>query len=136
VRVSYDYLILTFNFHEPICSLSLSACMVLFNHHSLLLKALGLIPPARYPWLSRTLHMMPVARNTPSPPTSPRPSKRVKLDDSEATKPQALIAEEDSWRIPVDYTNGVVLAPMVRSGSRKKVHFFSSCPFMHLPHLA
>ncbi|CAE7190111.1 unnamed protein product [Rhizoctonia solani] len=61
---------------------------------------------------------MPVARKSPSPPSSPRPSKRAKLDDDKAESSSTTASRvDDSWRIPVDYTNGVILAPMVRSGT-------------------
>ncbi|KDN49127.1 hypothetical protein RSAG8_02480, partial [Rhizoctonia solani AG-8 WAC10335] len=60
---------------------------------------------------------MPVARESPSPPSSPRPSKRVKLEDKVDNSPTTESTVDDSWRIPVDYTNGVILAPMVRSGT-------------------
>lgn len=84
----------------------------------------------------RTLRTMPVARHTPSPPASPRPHKRAKLaeGDNETSRESALETNnDDSWRIPVDYTNGVVLAPMVRSGSRKKVQFLDVGLASHLP---
>ncbi|QRV94740.1 tRNA-dihydrouridine synthase 1 [Ceratobasidium sp. AG-Ba] len=61
---------------------------------------------------------MTVSRHSPSPPSSPRPSKRVKLSGDE-NRLSTRASTDDSWRIPVDYRNGVVLAPMVRSGSRK-----------------
>ncbi|KAB5592040.1 TRNA-dihydrouridine synthase [Ceratobasidium theobromae] len=48
---------------------------------------------------------------------SPRPSKRAKIDDSQVESRPPTPGEDDSWRVPVDYSNGVVLAPMVRSGS-------------------
>ncbi|CAE6387019.1 unnamed protein product [Rhizoctonia solani] len=60
---------------------------------------------------------MAVARESPSPPSSPRPSKRVKLDDNPEVPPATTSKIDDSWRITVDYTNGVILAPMVRSGT-------------------
>ncbi|KAH7338955.1 hypothetical protein B0J17DRAFT_570963 [Rhizoctonia solani] len=60
---------------------------------------------------------MPVSRESPSPPSSPRPSKRVKLDDDADDSLATASKIDDSWRIPVDYTNGVILAPMVRSGT-------------------
>ncbi|KAG8753986.1 hypothetical protein FRC12_011357 [Ceratobasidium sp. 428] len=59
---------------------------------------------------------MAVSRHTPSPPSSPRPQKRAKLSGHEREESTQAVMD-DSWRIPVDYTNGVVLAPMVRSGS-------------------
>ncbi|CAE6442722.1 hypothetical protein ACGC1H_007576 [Rhizoctonia solani] len=68
-------------------------------------------------YLSRNLSVMHVARESPSPPSSPRPSKRVKLDDNVKGSPTTTSTVDDSWRIPVDYTNGVILAPMVRSGT-------------------
>lgn len=83
-----------------------------------------------------TLTTMPVARHTPSPPASPRPHKRAKLaeDDNDNSTESALETRlNDSWRIPVDYTNGVVLAPMVRSGSRKKVYFLGVGPILYSP---
>ncbi|KAG8691827.1 hypothetical protein FRC11_008451 [Ceratobasidium sp. 423] len=60
---------------------------------------------------------MPIVRESPSPPSSPRPSKRVKLDDNVESSSTSTSKTDDSWRIPVDYTNGVILAPMVRSGT-------------------
>lgn len=75
---------------------------------------------------------MTAARRTPSLPMSPRPSKRAKIDDSQVESRPPTPGEDDSWRVPVDYSNGVVLAPMVRSGSRKKVHLFCLLPSTHL----
>ncbi|CAE6440941.1 unnamed protein product [Rhizoctonia solani] len=91
-------------------------CTIL-NRHINFLKALRLFPavPRLYP--SQNLSVMPVARESPSPPSSPRPSKRVKLDDNVEGSPTAASKIDDLWRIPVDYTNGVILAPMVRSGT-------------------
>lgn len=84
----------------------------------------------------RTFKTMPIARHTPSPPPSPRPHKRAKLAENgvdSSVKPAPETKLDDSWRIPVDYTNGVVLAPMVRSGSRKKVYFLSVRLTLYLP---
>ncbi|KAG8679997.1 hypothetical protein FRC09_018568, partial [Ceratobasidium sp. 395] len=59
---------------------------------------------------------MAVSRHTPSPPSSPRPQKRAKLSEHEREESTQAVMD-DSWRIPVDYTNGVVLAPMPNSKS-------------------
>ncbi|KAG9078375.1 hypothetical protein FS749_009595 [Ceratobasidium sp. UAMH 11750] len=59
---------------------------------------------------------MTVSHDTPSPPSSPRPQKRAKLSGQEREE-STQATPDDSWRIPVDYMNGVVLAPMVRSGT-------------------
>jgi tRNA-dihydrouridine synthase 2 len=55
-------------------------------------------------WFRRTMTTAKVARRSPSPATSEaRASKRRKLDYPPLT--------------PDDYRNGVMLAPMVRSGA-------------------
>ncbi|CAE6522961.1 unnamed protein product [Rhizoctonia solani] len=89
---------------------------VLFRH-TRILKDFRPVAAASRLYLSRKINIMPVARESPSPPSSPRPSKRVKLDDNEDGSPATAPKIDDSWRIPVDYTNGVILAPMVRSGT-------------------
>ncbi|ELU39409.1 tRNA-dihydrouridine synthase 2 [Rhizoctonia solani AG-1 IA] len=85
----------------------------ILDRHTALLKGFGLVSVASRTCLSQKFNTMPVARESLSPPSSPRPSKRVKLNDDPETSLAAVPKIDDSWRIPVDYTNGIILAPMV-----------------------
>ncbi|KAF8753764.1 hypothetical protein RHS01_06723, partial [Rhizoctonia solani] len=96
---------------------AVSRMHAILDRHTALLKGFGLVSVASRTCLSQKFNTMPVARESLSPPSSPRPSKRVKLNDDPETSLAAVPKIDDSWRIPVDYTNGIILAPMVRSGT-------------------
>jgi tRNA-dihydrouridine synthase 2 len=64
--------------------------------------------------LRRSYATMPVSVHSISPPSSPQPPKRQKLDHNEAGPSTSTL----------NYRDGVMLAPMVRSGTRNGFHSF------------